>query len=195
MPSRRRTTPPAGPEPRRTTARKCCTTSPRTSRHGARSSAVGSLELTGDSPRREREVALSIERIYTYAAWADKYDGLVHHTPFRNVTLAMPEPIGTIAVVCPDRLAVARLRLDGVAAYRDGKYGRRRSVDAGPARGHRLLSGARHLRRAGWGGEHRHGSQRRADAGARRARRRRRHVVLRDARRGRRSWSGCPPGT
>ena len=24
----------------------------------------------------------SIERIYTYAAWADKYDGLVHHTPY-----------------------------------------------------------------------------------------------------------------
>jgi aldehyde dehydrogenase (NAD+) len=60
------------------------------------------LELTGDSSSAEREVALSIERIYSYAAWADKYDGFVHHTPFRNVTLAMPEPIGTIAVVCPD---------------------------------------------------------------------------------------------
>ena len=49
-----------------------------------------------------REVALTIERIYTWAAWADKYDGLVHHTPYRNVTLAMPEPIGVIGVVCPD---------------------------------------------------------------------------------------------
>jgi aldehyde dehydrogenase (NAD+) len=54
----------------------------------------------GDAARNE--VALSIERIYAYAAWADKYDGLVHHTPFRNVTLAMPEPIGVLGVICPD---------------------------------------------------------------------------------------------
>ena len=47
------------------------------------------------------EVNLSIQRLYTYAAWADKWDGSVHHTPFRNVTLAMPEPIGAMAVVCP----------------------------------------------------------------------------------------------
>ena len=50
----------------------------------------------------EREVALTIERIYSYAAWADKYDGVVHHTPYRNVTLAMPEPIGVMGVICPD---------------------------------------------------------------------------------------------
>jgi aldehyde dehydrogenase (NAD+) len=58
--------------------------------------------LTGDGPAAEQEVALAIERIYTYAAWADKYDGLVHHTPFRNVTLAMPEPIGVLGVVAPE---------------------------------------------------------------------------------------------
>ena len=59
--------------------------------------------LTGDLPSAQREVALAIERTFTYAAWADKYDGLVHHTPFRNVTLAMPEPIGVVGVVCPER--------------------------------------------------------------------------------------------
>ena len=59
-------------------------------------------EIAGDAASAEREVALSIERIYTYAAWADKYDGFVHHTPFRNVTLAMPEAIGTLGVVCPE---------------------------------------------------------------------------------------------
>jgi aldehyde dehydrogenase (NAD+) len=58
--------------------------------------------LTGDSGGAEREIALAIERIYSYAAWADKYDGLVHHTPYRNVTLAMPEPIGVLGVVCPE---------------------------------------------------------------------------------------------
>jgi aldehyde dehydrogenase (NAD+) len=49
----------------------------------------------------ENEVDLSIRRLYTYAAWADKWDGAVHHTPFRNVTLAMPEPLGVMAVACP----------------------------------------------------------------------------------------------
>jgi aldehyde dehydrogenase (NAD+) len=48
------------------------------------------------------EVKLAIDRIYTWAAWADKYDGLVHHTPYRNVTLAMPEPIGVLGIVCPE---------------------------------------------------------------------------------------------
>ncbi|MGH7577519.1 MAG: aldehyde dehydrogenase family protein, partial [Longimicrobiales bacterium] len=49
-----------------------------------------------------REVDRTLGRIIEYAAWADKYDGGVHHTPFRNVTLAMPEPIGVIGVVCAD---------------------------------------------------------------------------------------------
>ena len=47
------------------------------------------------------EVAASIERIFTYAAWADKYEGTIHNPPFRNVTLAMNEPIGTIGILCP----------------------------------------------------------------------------------------------
>ncbi|HEU4699004.1 MAG TPA: aldehyde dehydrogenase family protein [Gemmatimonadales bacterium] len=58
--------------------------------------------LAGDPDAAAREVALAIERLYTWAAWADKYDGLVHHTPFRNVTLAMPEPLGVVGVACPD---------------------------------------------------------------------------------------------
>ncbi len=60
-------------------------------------------QLTG-CPGEEatREVELSIQRLFTYAAWADKYDGAVHATPFRNVTLAMNEPIGVVGVACPD---------------------------------------------------------------------------------------------
>lgn len=50
----------------------------------------------------EQEVDLSIERIYYYAAFADKYDGRVHHTTSRNVTLAMPESIGVMAILCPN---------------------------------------------------------------------------------------------
>jgi aldehyde dehydrogenase (NAD+) len=58
--------------------------------------------VTADPGSANREVELTIERTYTYAAWADKYDGAVHHTPYRNVTLAMPEPIGVLGVVCPE---------------------------------------------------------------------------------------------
>src|SRR2546422_4933097 len=49
----------------------------------------------------ELEVSLGIERIFSYAAWADKFDSAVHNPPFRNVALAMKEPIGTVGVVCP----------------------------------------------------------------------------------------------
>jgi aldehyde dehydrogenase (NAD+) len=48
------------------------------------------------------EVELSIRRLYTWAAWADKWDGHVHRTPYRNVTLAMPEPLGVIGIECAE---------------------------------------------------------------------------------------------
>ncbi len=47
------------------------------------------------------EVSSGIERIFSYAAWADKFDGAVHNPPFRNIAIAMNEPIGTVAVICP----------------------------------------------------------------------------------------------
>jgi aldehyde dehydrogenase (NAD+) len=47
------------------------------------------------------EVDLSIERIFSYAAWADKFDGAVHNPPFRNIAIAMNEAIGTVGIICP----------------------------------------------------------------------------------------------
>jgi aldehyde dehydrogenase (NAD+) len=47
------------------------------------------------------EVDASISRIYTYAAWADKFDGAVHSTVQRYITLAMYERMGVMAVICP----------------------------------------------------------------------------------------------
>jgi aldehyde dehydrogenase (NAD+) len=47
------------------------------------------------------EVDLSIQRIFSYAAWADKFDGAVHNPPFRNIAIAMNEAIGTVGVICP----------------------------------------------------------------------------------------------
>jgi aldehyde dehydrogenase (NAD+) len=59
--------------------------------------------MTGrDAADAPAEVALAIERLFTYAAWADKYDGAVHNTPIRGVTLAIPEPIGVLGIGCPD---------------------------------------------------------------------------------------------
>ena len=49
-----------------------------------------------------KEVDASIDRWFTYAAWADKFDGAVHSPPLRGVALAMNEPIGVAGVVCPD---------------------------------------------------------------------------------------------
>ena len=49
-----------------------------------------------------REVDASIARLFSYAAWADKYDGAVHQTPIRGVTLAMNEPVGVIGIACPE---------------------------------------------------------------------------------------------
>ena len=50
----------------------------------------------------ELEFDTTIKVIFMYAAFADKYDGLVHSTLSRHVTLAMNEPIGNFALLCPD---------------------------------------------------------------------------------------------
>ena len=47
------------------------------------------------------EVKLSVERLFSYAAWADKFDGAVHTPPFRNISIAMNEAIGSVGVICP----------------------------------------------------------------------------------------------
>jgi aldehyde dehydrogenase (NAD+) len=54
----------------------------------------------------KKEVDQCIDRIYTYAGYADKYDGQVHQTPSRCVTLAMNESIGVMGVVCPNDSAL-----------------------------------------------------------------------------------------
>ncbi|CUH51202.1 aldehyde dehydrogenase family protein [Shimia marina] len=48
------------------------------------------------------EVETSIRRLFTYAAWADKYDGQAHGVPIRGVALAMKEPVGVIGAFCAD---------------------------------------------------------------------------------------------
>jgi aldehyde dehydrogenase (NAD+) len=57
-------------------------------------SAVGEAQAVA-------EVNSGIERIFSYAAWTDKFEGAVHNPPFRNITIAMNEPIGTVGIICP----------------------------------------------------------------------------------------------
>ena len=51
----------------------------------------------------EAEVEATIARLFTAAAWADKYDGRVVGSPLRGLTLAVPEPIGVLGITCGDR--------------------------------------------------------------------------------------------
>jgi len=48
------------------------------------------------------EVSIGIQRIFSYAAWTDKFEGTVHNPPFRTIAIAMNEPIGTVGVICPN---------------------------------------------------------------------------------------------
>src|SRR5438094_708991 len=66
-----------------------------------REEIAGRLSAVVGKKQAEAELRVGIERIFSYAAWADKYDGSVHNPPFRNVALAMLEPIGTIGIICP----------------------------------------------------------------------------------------------
>lgn len=50
----------------------------------------------------DAEVAASINRLFTYGAWADKFDGAVHGVPLRGSVLAMNEPLGVIGAFCSD---------------------------------------------------------------------------------------------
>ena len=92
--------PRAGPRPPAMPARRSCTTSPKTCRPARAEFAPRLRDLTGRPG--EAEVEAAIRRLFTYAAWADKYDGQAKSVPIRGVALAMNEPCGVIGALCPD---------------------------------------------------------------------------------------------
>ncbi|HEX4039489.1 MAG TPA: aldehyde dehydrogenase family protein [Acidobacteriaceae bacterium] len=59
------------------------------------------LALAVGEERAATETDRSVERIFTYAAWADKYEGAVHHPPGRNIAIAMTEPVGVVGILAP----------------------------------------------------------------------------------------------
>jgi len=59
--------------------------------------------MTGATAAQAKsEVSASIARLFSYGAWADKWDGAVHNVPIRGVALQMNEPIGVVAVAAPE---------------------------------------------------------------------------------------------
>ena len=61
------------------------------------------VEMTGRTHKSaQTEVDAAVERLFTYAAWSDKYGGSVQETTLRGITVAVNEPIGVIGIACPD---------------------------------------------------------------------------------------------
>ena len=59
--------------------------------------------LTGSGAKQAaREVAVSVNRIIHYAAWADKHDGAVRAPATNMLSLALNEAWETLAISCPD---------------------------------------------------------------------------------------------
>jgi len=66
-----------------------------------RDEIVRGLTAAVGAKQAAAELELGIERIFSYAAWADKFDGAVHNPPFRNIAIAMNESLGTVGIICP----------------------------------------------------------------------------------------------
>merc|ERR1719253_2454850 len=59
--------------------------------------------MTGRAlPDCEQEVDQSIERLFYWAAYADKWGGVVQETTLYGVTAKVHEPVGVIGILCPD---------------------------------------------------------------------------------------------
>ncbi len=59
--------------------------------------------MTGCSLKQaQQEVDLSVDRLFTYAAWADKFGGTVQETTLRGLVVATHDYLGVIGIVCPD---------------------------------------------------------------------------------------------
>ncbi len=61
------------------------------------------VAMTGSTLKAaQAEVETSVSRLFTYAAWADKYGGTVQETTLRGITVAVNEPVGVLGIACPD---------------------------------------------------------------------------------------------
>ena len=115
------------------------------------------IEMTGRTQESaQAEVDAAVERLFTYAAWSDKYGGSVQETTLRGITVAVNEPIGVIGIACPDEMpllgfvslmAPAIARGNTVVMIPSQKY---------PLYRNRLLSSVGYIGCARRRGQHRH---------------------------------------
>jgi len=60
------------------------------------------LNDLGGHRNGSKEVDRAVDRLFTWAAWADKFDGRAKGVPIRGVALAMREPVGKIVAFAAD---------------------------------------------------------------------------------------------
>ena len=118
--------------------------------------------MTGASTREAREeVEAAVRRMFYYAGFADKYDGAVHATKTRFVTLAMNEPWGVMGIVCPDEAPLLGFVSLVMPAIAMGNCVVVAPSAAHPVERDRFLFRARHVGRARRRRQHRHRRRRR----------------------------------
>ena len=85
----------------------------------AREFAERIQSMTEAPPEEARaEVAASIDRLFHWAAFADKSGGAVQETTLRGLVAAVHEPVGVIGIACPDEaplLAIVSLVAPAIA--------------------------------------------------------------------------------
>ena len=55
----------------------------------------------------DEEFEAAVQAVFTFAAKADKFDGLVHPAPFKGVVYTQNEPVGVVAIVCGEDAPLA----------------------------------------------------------------------------------------
>ncbi|XP_051789841.1 aldehyde dehydrogenase family 16 member A1 [Erpetoichthys calabaricus] len=62
------------------------------------------LSMQSSMPVEEaqKEVDLSVARLFHWAALCDKFGGTIQETPIHGFTLCCREPVGVIGIICPD---------------------------------------------------------------------------------------------
>ena len=67
-----------------------------------RAEFAANIDRATGSDTGQKEVEASLNRLFSYAAWADKYDGQAKGVPMRGLALALHEPVGMLAAFCAD---------------------------------------------------------------------------------------------
>jgi aldehyde dehydrogenase (NAD+) len=59
--------------------------------------------MTGVSKREaDKEVQLTLQALFNFAAWAENFEGTVHRPPTRALVPTLNEPLGIVGVACPN---------------------------------------------------------------------------------------------